>query len=251
MFLKRPVELPSIDTSSPAKCLKVTDAEMHEEGGSEAPARAAEDEPVGAGNKGDAEELLKGTLARLLVWKGEADFPLKCLSAVREEIVPLLDGPYNTRDTLLLRAETGAGRNLAMVLLLGAAVVTSGFSALIADRTVFDDSRVASTRSWIAWARQARKTSIFLTNLSTARWSSIKQAFEEQPEDPIAELDAAIVECFQNHPDAISIATLEDEDITCECCDIAYVRCRLAFYNCPACDIDLCAQCEERRVNFK
>jgi hypothetical protein len=136
-------------------------------------------------------------------------------------------------------------------LLLAAAVATLGYSELIADRKAFDDSRVVSTRSWIAWAKQARKTSTCLTKLSTARWSSIKQAFEEQPEDPIKELDQAIVDCFQNHPDAISIATLSDEDIKCDCCDIAYVRCRLAFYHCDACDIDLCAQCEERRGNFK
>jgi hypothetical protein len=30
-----------------------------------------------------------------------------------------------------------------------------------------------------------------------------------------------VVHCFQNHDDAISIATLDDEYLTCDCCNIA------------------------------
>ncbi len=37
-----------------------------------------------------------------------------------------MDGPYDSNDTLMLRAETGPGRNLTHVLLLAAAAVASG-----------------------------------------------------------------------------------------------------------------------------
>jgi hypothetical protein len=237
MLRKRIVELSAVETSFTSKCQKLTDAEMHV--------------TEGVDCKGLAEELLKGTLSRLLVCKSDASFPFKCLNTVRSEIAPVLNGCNNKRDTLLLKAESGPGRNMGLVLLLAAAVMTCGYSKLIDERQQYDASRVVSTRSWIAWAKQTRRSSKCLSQHSTARWSSIKHAFDDVTEDPIAELDAAIVECFLKHPDAISIATLEDEDITCECCNIAYVRCRLAFYNCPACEIDFCAECEQRRVNFK
>ena len=95
-----------------------------------------------AENRTVAQELLRGVLAGLLVHKTAADFPLKCVATVLSEVAPLLDGPYNSNDTLLLRAETGAGRNLGLVLLLAAATVAGGgLAALKAERAELDDSR--------------------------------------------------------------------------------------------------------------
>jgi hypothetical protein len=56
---------------------------------------------------------------------------------------------------------------------------------------------------------------------------------------------------IQDHEDAVSIATLDDDYLTCDCCDIASTKCRLQFYRCQKCSMELCAECEERRVNFK
>ncbi len=42
-----------------------------------------------------------------------------------------------------------------------------------------------------------------------------------------------------------------DDYLTCDCCDIAWTKCRLQFYRCQKCSMELCAECEERRVNFK
>jgi hypothetical protein len=76
-----------------------------------------------ADNRTVAQELLRGVLAGLTLHKTAAGFPLKCMHAGRSEVAPLLDGPYSTNDTLVLRAETGPGRNLGLVLLLAAAAV--------------------------------------------------------------------------------------------------------------------------------
>ena len=232
-----------------------------------------------------AQELLRGVLAGLLVHKTAADFPLKCVATVLSEVAPLLDGPYNSNDTLLLRAETGAGRNLGLVLLLAAATVAGGgLAALKAERAKFDDSRTARTRNWIGWAKRVRRTSPLLAGLSAARWSAVRatlfrvnepdehepdehEADEYEPAEQPAEHVSAehesaehesradpsddVVRCFQDHGDAVSIATLDDDYLTCDCCDIAWTKCRLQFYRCQKCSMELCAECEERRVNFK
>jgi hypothetical protein len=201
-----------------------------------------------AENRTVAQELLRGVLAGLLVHKTAADFPLKCVATVLREVAPLLDGPYNSNDTLLLRAETGAGRNLGLVLLLAAATVAGGgLDALKAERAKFDDSRTARTRNWIGWAKRVRRTSPLLAGLSTGHWSTVRAAIFTEPGDPSDD----VVRCFQDHEDAVSIATLDDDYLTCDCCDIASTKCRLQFYRCQKCSMELCAECEERRVNFK
>ena len=206
-----------------------------------------------AENRTVAQELLRGVLAGLLVHKTAADFPLKCVATVLSEVAPLLDGPYNSNDTLLLRAETGPGRNLGLVLLLAAAAVgVGGLAALKAERAEFDDSRTARTRNWIGWAKRVRRTSPILAGLSAARWSSVRATLFQVTDD-VSEPDPSddVVRCFQDHEDAVSIATLDDDYLTCDCCDIAWTKCRLQFYRCQKCSMELCAECEERRVNFK
>ena len=200
-----------------------------------------------------AQELLRGVLAGLLVHKTAADFPLKCVATVLSEVAPLLDGTYNSNDTLLLRAETGPGRNLGLVLLLAAAAVgVGGLAALKAERAEFDDSRTTRTRNWIGWAKRVRRTSPLLAGLSAARWSSVRATLFQVTDD-VSEPDPSddVVRCFQDHEDAVSIATLDDDYLTCDCCDIAWTKCRLQFYRCQKCSMELCAECEERRVNFK
>ena len=206
-----------------------------------------------AENRTVAQELLRGVLAGLLVHKTAADFPLKCVATVLSEVAPLLDGPYNSNDTLLLRAETGPGRNLGLVLLLAAAAVgVGGLAALKAERAEFDDSRTARTRNWIGWAKRVRRTSPLLAGRSAARWSTMRAAIFQATDD-VSEPDPSddVVRCFQDHGDAVSIATLDDDYLTCDCCDIAWTKCRLQFYRCQKCSMELCAECEERRVNFK
>ena len=236
----------------------------------------------GAENRTVAQELLRGVLAGLLVHKTNPDFPLKCMQAVRSEIVPILDGPYNTTDTLLLRAETGHGRNLGIVLLLAAAAVgRGGLAALQAERAQFDESRTSRTRNWVGWAKRVRQTSPLLAGLSAGRWSTVRAAIFQatdvvsEPGDAgpgdteSAEHESAptdhesaehesradpsddVVRCFQDHEDAVSIATLTDDYLTCDCCGVAWTKCRLEFYRCMSCSIELCAECEGRRVNFQ
>ena len=239
-----------------------------------------------AENRTAAQELLRGVLAGLLVHKTAADFPLKCVTTVLSEVAPLLDGPYNSNDTLLLRAETGPGRNLGLVLLLAAAAVgVGGLAALKAERAAFDDSRTVRTRNWIGWAKRVRRTSPLLAGRSAARWSTMRAAIlqatdgvsergdaetdeyepaehvsaehvwsaEHEPCDDESRADPSddVVRCFQNHDDAISIATLDDDYLTCDCCGVAWTKCSLVFYRCQKCTMELCAECEERRVNYK
>jgi hypothetical protein len=211
-----------------------------------------------AENRTVAQELLRGVLAGLLVHKTAADFPLKCVATVLSEVAPLLDGPYNSNDSLLLRAETGPGRNLGLVLLLAAATVAGGgLDALKAERAAFDDSLTLRTRNWVGWAKRVRRTSPLLAGLSAGRWSTVRAAIlqatdgvsergdaetdeyepaehvsaehvwsaEHEPCDDESRADpsADVVRCFQDHGDAVSIATL---DLTCDCCDIAWTKCR-------------------------
>ncbi len=90
------------------------------------------------------------------------------MATVLSEVAPLLDGPYNSNDTLLLRAETGPGRNLGLVLLLAAAAVgVGGLAALKAERAEFDDSRTTRTRNWIGAAA------------ATARWFEKELAWRD------------------------------------------------------------------------
>ena len=248
-----------------------------------------------AENRTAAQELLRGVLAGLLVHKTAADFPLKCVTTVLSEVAPLLDGPYNSNDTLLLRAETGPGRNLGLVLLLAAAAVgVGGLAALKAERAAFDDSRTVRTRNWIGWAKRVRRTSPLLAGLSAGRWSAVRAAIfqvtdvvsepgdtepgDTEPGDTeSAEHESAahgspehgptdhesaehesradpsddVIRCLQDHGDAVSIVTLEDDYLNCDCCGVAWNKCRLEFYRCMSCSMQLCAECEERRVNFK
>jgi hypothetical protein len=243
-----------------------------------------------AENKTGAQELLRAVLARLMVHKTAVDFPLKCVATVLSEVAPLLDGPYNSNDTLLLRAETGPGRNLGLVLLLAAAAVSGGgLDALKAERSAFDDSRTTRTRNWIGWAKRVRRTSPLLAGLSAGRWSAVRAAIFQvtdvvsepgdtepgdtepgdtesaahgSPEHGPTDHESAehesradpsddVVHCFQDHGDAVSIVTLEDDYLNCDCCGVAWNKCRLEFYRCMSCSMELCAECEERRVNFK
>ena len=76
---------------------------------------------------------------------------------------------------------------------------------------------------------------------------------EHEPGDGESRVDPSdnVVRCFQTHDDAISIATLDDDFLTCDCCDIAWTKCSLVFYRCQKCSMELCAECEERRVNYQ
>jgi hypothetical protein len=76
---------------------------------------------------------------------------------------------------------------------------------------------------------------------------------EHEPCDDESRADPSddVVRCFQDHGDAVSIATLDDDYLTCDCCDIAWTKCRLQFYRCHKCSMELCAECEERRINYK
>jgi hypothetical protein len=199
-------------------------------------------------SRGSAQLLLRGALAKLLVYKSEINFPMQCLETVRTEIVPILSNKANARDSLMLRVETGDGRNLSMILLLAAAVATYGFSVLQADRNAYDSVRTQSTRNWISFCKKGRKTCTSLCGLSTTKWSSIRQAFQE--EDAMTDLDDAIVACFQQHDDAASITDLDNLG-SCAVCDITYENAQCDFFECAQCDLLFCVECESRRINWK
>jgi hypothetical protein len=212
--------------------------------------------PAPAESKTVAQQLLRAVLDSLLVSKTAEDFPLRCWATVRRDVAPLLDGPYNTRDTLLLRAETAHGRSLGAVLLLAAAAASScGLAHLTAERAAYDALRASKTRNWIGWAKKARRTSALLAATSLANWSTLRSIilFPAEPAEP-CDPSRELVECFQDHEDAVSIATLDDDYLTyltCDCCRVAFLKCSLRFYRCERCAFHLCAECEERRVNFK
>lgn len=191
-------------------------------------------------------ECLKGVLTKLLVWKTEKDFPLKCAVAVIDEVRPILDGVENKRDTLMLRAETGSGKNLAAVLLLAAAVMNHGMHALLMERAAFDETRTARTRNWIGWVKRVRRTSPLFSCFSVNHWSSIRSIIIVGAPD----ISETVVSCFKDHNDVMSISTLDDDDLSCDCCGVSWIKCRYQFYRCKDCDIDVCANCEDRRINF-
>ena len=56
----------------------------------------------------------------------------------------------------MIRAETGPGRNLIMVLLIAAACGRGGLAALQAERSDFDKSRANPTRNWISWVKKVK-----------------------------------------------------------------------------------------------
>jgi hypothetical protein len=175
----------------------------------------------------------------------------RCLSRVK-------GGPQRQSRTFLSatlpRTETGHGRNLGLVLLLAAATVgVGGLDALKAERTAFDDSRTTRTRNWIGWAKRVRRTSPLLAGLSAGRWSTVRAAIFYVTNDVSESGDPSddVVDCFQDHGDAVSIATLDDDDLTCDCCGVAWTKCRLEFYRCHKCSMELCAKCESRRGNFQ
>jgi hypothetical protein len=158
---------------------------------------------------------------------------------VRAEIAPLLNSPLNTRDMLVLRQETGPGRNLALVLLLAAACATKGLTALQADRSDYDMSRVVGSKNWLSYAKVTKKTVFSRFNVN--RWSNVKEHFgNEQPvsdsdeysDSEAAELDESIVKCFQEH-EVMSITTLDGVDFDlCDGCGATYSQCGQRFYRC-------------------
>jgi hypothetical protein len=220
--------------------------------------------------KGEAQTLLRSILAALKPLSGTAAFPFTCLEIARSQIAPILDSPFNTRGTMLIRAETGDGRTLGLVLLLAAACATDGLSAIQAERQEFDFGRTRKTRTWLSWAKRVRRHSHLLTKHRLTSWSGIRHALFQDDKDtevqPIEEDEdersssemqtqtgSVVFECFQDHGDAVSIHTLalDNDDLVCHCCGIAWTDCDRRFYDCPNCRLYLCACCEERRINFK
>jgi hypothetical protein len=223
----------------------------------------------------------------LLLHKTEPDFPVQCVSTVLRDLLPILDSPVNRHDRLLIRAETGAGKNLVNVMVIAMACGRDGLAVLQAERSEFDKSRANPTRNWISWVKLSKTTSPVFTNLSAARWSTARAAIiyqatatelvssepelgkdggsaAEQDDDDIQEpccgshemrvdLSDDVVECFQNHDDAvdISLALFPDYAQTCDSCAIDSSASPSAFYSCAACLRTYCACCEERRIHFK
>lgn len=214
---------------------------------------------VQAEDKGEAQTLLRSVLAALKPLSSTATFPAKCLQIARSEIATILDAPLNARKTLMLRAETADGRTLGLVLLLAAACASDGLAALQTDRAAFDDERTRPTRSWLSWAKRVRRSSSLLSKHSLVNWTTIRAAlFNEDEVQTIVEHDdvqtttgSVVFECFQEHDDAVSIHTLGDDDLVCDCCGVAWTNCDRQFYRCQECSLELCACCEERRINFK
>ena len=214
---------------------------------------------VHATTKGEGQTLLRSVLAALKPLSRTATFPYRCLEVARSEIATILDSPSNARRTMLMRAETADGRTLSLVLLLAASCATDGLSALQDERAEFDDSRTRHTRSWLSWAKRVRRSSALLTKHSLASWSSIRPALFQDKDDvqPIEDDEmettttSVVFECWQEHGDAVSIHTLSDADLTCDCCGISWTKCDRQFYRCQECGLELCGCCEGRRINFK
>lgn len=214
---------------------------------------------VHATTKGEAQTLLRAVLAALKSLSMTATFPYRCLEIARSEIATILDSPSNVRRTMLMRAETADGRTLSLVLLLAASCATDGLSALQDERAEFDDSRTRKTRSWLSWAKRVRRSSGLLTKHSLASWSSIRPALFQDKDDvqPIEDDEmetttgSVVFECWQEHGDAVSIHTLSDADLTCDCCGVFVTKCDRQFYRCQECGLELCGCCEGRRINFK
>jgi hypothetical protein len=238
-----------------------------------------------------AQHFIRETVAALLLHKTEPDFPVQCVSTVLRDLLPVLDSPVNRHDRLLIRAETGDGRNLNHVMVIAMACGRDGLAVLQAERSEFDKERGNPTRNWISWVKKvkASKTmSSVFSNLSAAHWSTARAAImyqatatevvssepelgedggsaeAEQDDDDIqepccgshemrVELRDDVVECFQNHDDAvdISLALFPDYAQTCDSCAIDSSASPSAFYSCAGCVRTYCACCEERRIHFK
>jgi len=201
-----------------------------------------------------AAEHLKVIVNQLLDQRDQPAFPAVCLETVRKSIAPLID-EYATRDTILLPQQDASGKSLNCILLLAAACAIEGLEALTQSRKQFDDGRRFATRNWVSWTRAARKVSPCLRSLQASRWSKTRCYFASpasaatKDEAELLDLDDAIVACFTNH----EVESLPDLDAFDECyiCHGDFDDLDLAFYRCHPCGIDLCACCEERRVNFK
>lgn len=94
---------------------------------------------------------------------------------------------------------------------------------------------------WISWARETRRKGM--------RWEVAKAYFTDPAEEMTGpELDAEIVQCFVEH-DVESLPDMVEDK--CHLCGVSYDGSDVQFYQCHHCNVSLCADCEERRVNFK
>lgn len=205
-----------------------------------------------------AAEHLKAIVQQLLEQRGQPDFPAACLKTVRQSMAPLID-EHAIRDTILLPQQEAAGKSLNCILLLAAACAGEGLEALVQERKRFDEHRHSGTRNWVSWVRAARKVSPCLSSIKASRWSQVKAYFASPASattnddgallDDTIDLDDTTVACFTSH----EVESLPDLDWFDECyvCHGAFDELDLAFYRCHLCGIDLCAACEERRVNFR
>jgi hypothetical protein len=209
-------------------------------------------------SKGALAQLLRGAVAKLVVDRHEPTFPLHCVRTVRREIAPMLDSDHNIRDSIILRRDTGPGRSLALILMLAAACATVGMGTLRAERAQYDLTRLIASRNWLSYTKATKRT--YFSRFTLNRWSSIKECFnDDQPvsdsdeydDSEATELDESIIKCFQEH-DVMSISTLDGVDFDlCDGCGASFNTCGQRFYRCEICDLDVCATCEERRVNYQ
>ena len=199
-----------------------------------------------------AVDQLRQLVSTLIQQRSDPDFPLLCLEIVQNSIAPILN--QQSKDNFLLAQQEAIGKNLCFVLLLAAVCACEGLEGVHAERNSFDQSLQLGTRNWISWIRGARNSEA-LKDLKTTHWSKLRPFFDnhpiQQPEDVTndIELDNNIVQCFQDHED-MSCASTDIFD-HCECCHISADNSDVAFYRCHICDLDLCANCEERRINYQ
>lgn len=200
-----------------------------------------------------AEELRAIVLA-LLERRAESHFPVACLETVHQVIAPMIE-EHAQRDTILLPQQDAVGKSLKCILVLAAACAVEGMTGLVRVRAMFDQSRLMPTRNWISWLRAAQQSTPCLKDLRTTKWSFIRGYFAEPEhgdctdDDDMTNLDDAIVKCFMDH-EVESLPDLVDF-VDCAVCHRDFADVDLVFYRCQRCELDFCAECEERRVNFK